>query len=126
MHMEYVSNEKLFSAFYYILHSNSCYKDCKYPCVLRNPIENIHKYPHFFEQPHRLESTLEFLATETWLYDSPAVIGEIYKEFIKYWYQQNLFIKNQMRVDGNIVDLKSVKASFLNAVAQKDDLVPMK
>jgi len=61
---------------------------------LRNPIENIHKYPHFFEQPHGLESTLEFLATETWLYDSPAVIGEIYKEFIKYCYQQNLFVKN--------------------------------
>jgi polyhydroxyalkanoate synthase subunit PhaC len=91
---------------------------------LRNPIENIHKYPHFFEHPHDLESTLEFLATETWLYDSPAVIGEIYREFVKYCYQQNLFIKNQMRVDGNIVDLKSVKAPFLNVVAQKDDLVP--
>jgi class III poly(R)-hydroxyalkanoic acid synthase PhaC subunit len=90
---------------------------------LRNPIENIHKYPHFFEQPHGLESTLEFLATETWLYDSPAVIGEIYREFVNYCYQQNLFIKNQMRVDGNIVDLKSVKAPFLNVVAQKDDLV---
>ena len=38
---------------------------------LRNPIENIHKYPHFFEIRHGLESTLEFLATETWLYDSP-------------------------------------------------------
>jgi len=38
---------------------------------LRNPIENIHKYPHAFEQPHGLESTLGFLATETWLYDSP-------------------------------------------------------
>jgi polyhydroxyalkanoate synthase subunit PhaC len=91
---------------------------------LRNPIENIHKYPHFFEQPHGLESTLEFLATETWLYDSPAVIGEIYREFVKYCYQQNLFIKNQLSVDGNIVDLKSIKAPFLNVVAQKDDLVP--
>ena len=91
---------------------------------LRNPIENIHKYPHFFEQPHGLESTLEFLATETWLYDSPAVIGEIYREFVNYCYQQNLFIENQLRVDGNIVDLKSVKAPFLNVVAQKDDLVP--
>jgi class III poly(R)-hydroxyalkanoic acid synthase PhaC subunit len=90
---------------------------------LRNPVENIHKYPHFFEQPHGLESTLEFLATETWLYDSPPVIGEIYREFVKYCYQENLFINNQMKVDGNIVDLKSVKVPFLNVVAQKDDLV---
>jgi polyhydroxyalkanoate synthase len=29
-----------------------------------------------------------------------------------------------MRVDDNIVDLKSVKAPFLNVLAQKDDLVP--
>ena len=28
-----------------------------------------------------------------------------------------------MRVDRNIVDIKSVKAPFLNIVAQKDDLV---
>jgi polyhydroxyalkanoate synthase subunit PhaC len=90
---------------------------------LRNPVEIIHKYPHFFEQPHGLESTSEFFATEIWLYDSPPMIGEIYREFVKYCYQQNLFIKNQMRVDGNIIDLKNVKVSFLNVVAQKDDLV---
>jgi poly[(R)-3-hydroxyalkanoate] polymerase subunit PhaC len=92
--------------------------------ALRNPIENIHKYPHFFEQLHGLESTLEFLATETWLYDSPPVIGEIYREFVKYCYQQNLLIKNQMKVDGNYVDLKNIKVPFLNLVAHKDDLVP--
>jgi polyhydroxyalkanoate synthase len=90
---------------------------------LRNPVENLTKYPHFFERPHGLESTLEFFATETWLYDSRAVIGEIYREFVKYGYQQNLFIKNQMRVDGIPVDLKNVKAPFLNIIAQRDDLV---
>jgi polyhydroxyalkanoate synthase len=91
--------------------------------ALRNPIENIHKYPHFFEQPHGLESTLEFFATETWLHDSRPVIGEIYREFVKYCYQQNLFIKNQMSVDGNFVDLRKISAPFLNIVAQRDDLV---
>jgi class III poly(R)-hydroxyalkanoic acid synthase PhaC subunit len=91
--------------------------------ALRNPMENIHKYPHFFEQPHGLESTLGFLATETWLYDTTPVIGEIYREFVKYCYQQNLLIKNQMKVDGNLVDLKAITAPFLNVVAQKDDLV---
>jgi class III poly(R)-hydroxyalkanoic acid synthase PhaC subunit len=91
--------------------------------ALRNPIENIHKYPHFFEQPHSLESILEFIATESWLHDSPPVIGEIYREFVKCCYQQNLFIKNHMRVDGSIVDLKNITIPFLNVVAQKDDLV---
>lgn len=95
---------------------------------LRNPIENIHKYPHFFEQPHGLESTMEFFATETWLYDSPPVIGEIYREFVKYCYQKNLFIKNQMEIydssgSSNLVDLKNITAPFLNVIAQKDDLI---
>ena len=91
--------------------------------ALRNPIENINKYPHFFEQPHDLESISEFFATETWLNDSPPVIGEIYREFIKYCYQQNLFIKNQMNVDGTLVSLKNVVMPFLNVIAQRDDLV---
>lgn len=91
--------------------------------LLRNPIEVFNKYPHFFEQPHGFESTLEFLATETWLYDSPPVIGEIFREFVKSCYQQNLFIKNEMNVDGNVVNLKNIEAPFLNVVAQQDDLV---
>jgi polyhydroxyalkanoate synthase subunit PhaC len=90
---------------------------------LRNPIENINKYPHFFGQPHDLESISEFFATEMWLQDSTPVIGEIYREFIKYCYQQNLFIKNQMDVDGTLVNLKNVVMPFLNVLAQKDDLV---
>ena len=91
--------------------------------ALRNPVEYSHKYPHFFEQPHGLESIMEFLATETWLYDSPPVIGEIYREFVKYCYQQNLFIRNKMMIDGVLVNLKDINMPFLNVVAQTDDLV---
>jgi class III poly(R)-hydroxyalkanoic acid synthase PhaC subunit len=91
--------------------------------ALRNPVEYIHKYPHFFEQPHGLESVLEFFATETWLYDSPPIIGEIYREFVKYCYQQNLFIRNKMMVDSVLVSLKDINMPFLNVVAQRDDLV---
>jgi class III poly(R)-hydroxyalkanoic acid synthase PhaC subunit len=100
---------------------------------LRRPIEYSHKYIHFFEQPHDLESIAEFFATETWLYDSPPVIGEIYREFVEYCYKQNLLIKNKMRIEdtynsnddgnGKIVNLKNITMPFLNVVAQKDDLV---
>jgi poly[(R)-3-hydroxyalkanoate] polymerase subunit PhaC len=100
---------------------------------LRRPIEYSHKYVHFFEQLHDLESVLEFFATEIWLYDSPPVIGEIYREFVEYCYKENLFIKNKMRIDdtyddsentdNKIVNLKNVTMPFLNIIAQKDDLV---
>lgn len=97
--------------------------------VLRNPIEYSHKYFHFFEQPRSLESIAEFFATETWLYDSPPIIGEIYREFIEQCYKQNLLIKNRMRIkDSNdnfsiSVNLKNINMPFLNIVAKRDDLV---
>jgi polyhydroxyalkanoate synthase subunit PhaC len=101
--------------------------------ILRNPIEYSHKYFHFFEQPRGLESIAEFLATETWLYDSPPIIGEIYREFAEYCYKQNLLIKNKMKValaddinnnnDIVTINLKNIDMPFLNIVAEKDDLV---
>jgi class III poly(R)-hydroxyalkanoic acid synthase PhaC subunit len=97
--------------------------------ILRNPIEYMHKYFHFFEKPRSLESIAEFFATETWLYDSPPIIGEIYREFIEQCYKQNLLIKSKMRIEdsndgsGIMVDLNNIKMPFLNVVAEKDDLV---
>jgi class III poly(R)-hydroxyalkanoic acid synthase PhaC subunit len=100
--------------------------------ILRNPIEYSHKFFHFFEQPRSLESVAEFIATETWLYDSPPIIGEIYREFAEYCYKQNLLIKSKMRLEdvdddnnksGTIVNLKNINMPFLNIVAKKDDLV---
>ncbi len=58
-----------------------------------------------------------------WLNDSPPVIGEIYREFIKYGYQQNLLIKNQMTIDNILINLKNVNMPFLNVIAKRDDLV---
>jgi polyhydroxyalkanoate synthase subunit PhaC len=110
---------------------------------LRSPIEYSHKYFHFFEQPHDLESIAEFFATETWLYDNPPIIGEIYREFVEYCYKRNLLIKSKMRIekadynnnnidnddddddddDGTIIGLKNINMPFLNVVAKRDDLV---
>lgn len=99
--------------------------------ILRNPIEYSHKYFHFFEQPRGLESIAEFFATEIWLYDSPPIIGEIYREFAEYCYKQNLLIKSKMMIEGTddnnnndiIINLKNINMPFLNVVAEKDDLV---
>ena len=92
--------------------------------ALRSPIDYIHKIPHFFEKPRDIESIAEFFATEMWLYDSPPVIGEIYRQFVKDCYQDNLLVKNQMKIGrGQTVNLKSIKVPFLNILAKKDDLV---
>jgi poly(3-hydroxyalkanoate) synthetase len=102
---------------------NTKFRDDNFIATLLNVVASYATYPHFFEQPHGLESAMEFFATETWLYDSPPVIGEIYREFVKYCYQQNLFIRNKMMVDGVLVSLKDINMPFLNVLAQRDDLV---
>jgi polyhydroxyalkanoate synthase len=92
--------------------------------ALRSPIDFLHKYAHFFEKPRDIESFMEFFATEMWLYDSPPVIGEIYRQFVKDCYQQNLLIKNEMKIgEGMVVDLKNISMPYLNILATKDDLV---
>ena len=99
--------------------------------LLRSPIEYLHKYPHFFLERTDLldlESILEFFAAEIWLYDSPPVTGEIYRQFVRDCYQNNLFIKNQMIISedgapGVQIDLRKIKVPLLNVIASEDDLV---
>jgi polyhydroxyalkanoate synthase subunit PhaC len=92
--------------------------------ALRSPIDFIHKYPHFFEKPRDVQSIIEFIATEVWLYDSPPVIGEIYRQFVNDCYQNNLLIKNSMKIGNeHIINLKNITVPFLNILSKKDDLV---
>lgn len=95
--------------------------------LLRSPIDVLHKYPHFFFEggkPKDINSIIQFFATETWLYDSPPITGEIYRQFVNDCYKENLFIKNEMIIgEGNKIDLSKVKQPFLNVIAKKDDLV---
>jgi polyhydroxyalkanoate synthase len=66
----------------------------------------------------------EYLTMETWLNDNIAVPGEVFREFVKYLYQRNLLVKNQMPVGRHIVNLKRITCPVLNLLATKDDLVP--
>jgi polyhydroxyalkanoate synthase subunit PhaC len=66
----------------------------------------------------------EYLTMETWLNDNIAVPGEVFREFVKYLYQQNLLVKNQLPVGRHVVNLKQITCPVLNLLATKDDLVP--
>lgn len=66
----------------------------------------------------------EFLTMETWLNDNIPVPGEIYREFVKYLYQQNQLTKGELHIAGKRVDLSYITCPVLNLMATKDDLVP--
>jgi polyhydroxyalkanoate synthase subunit PhaC len=92
--------------------------------LLRNPVEAVLKYPRYFSQPRSLNEIVQFFAIETWLYDSPPIIGEVYREIVDQIYKENLLVKNKMMVGTRIVDLAKIAMPVLDIVGLKDDLVP--
>lgn len=92
--------------------------------VLRNPVETLLKYPHYFSEPRTVDEIQQFFSIETWLYDSRPIIGEVYREIVDQVYRDNLLIKNRMMVGSEAVDLRSIKVPILDIVGTNDDLVP--
>ena len=93
--------------------------------TLLKPVQNLLEKPvHFFENLDNDEYMTDFLTVETWLNDNIAVPGEIFRELVKYLYQQNLLVQGRMPVGVRTVDLKNIVCPVMNIMAQNDDLVP--
>ena len=56
--------------------------------------------------------------------DNIPLPGEVYREFAKYLFQQNLLTKNRMPLGRHIVDLRKITCPLLNLMARNDHLVP--
>ena len=93
--------------------------------LLLRPVGNLIEKPiNFYEHLHEERFLDDFLTTESWLNDNIAVPGEVYRQFVKYLYQQNLLTQNRMPVGKHIVNLQNITCPVLNVMAGKDDLVP--
>jgi poly[(R)-3-hydroxyalkanoate] polymerase subunit PhaC len=93
--------------------------------LLLRPVGNLLEKPlNFYEHMHEEKFIDDFMTTETWLQDNIPVPGEVYRQFVKYLYQQNLLTQNRMPVGKRIVNLRNITCPVLNIMAGKDDLVP--
>ncbi len=90
---------------------------------LRNPLEAALKYSFYFSQPRSSKEITQFLAVESWLYDSVPIIGKAFEQIIDDIYKNNLLIQNKMMLGENLVDLKKITMPILNIVGTNDDLV---
>ncbi|NJP05614.1 MAG: class III poly(R)-hydroxyalkanoic acid synthase subunit PhaC [Chloroflexaceae bacterium] len=84
----------------------------------------IQKYADIIDVAEDKAKLLNFLRMEEWIFDSPDLAGEAYKEFVKNFFQENKLIKGEMELDGQRVDLKNITMPVLNVFAEKDHLVP--
>jgi polyhydroxyalkanoate synthase len=93
--------------------------------LLLKPTGNFIEKPlGLYERMDDARFVEEYLTMEAWLNDNIPVPGEVFREFVKYLYQRNWLVKNQMPVGPHIVNLKRVTCPLLNLMASKDDLVP--
>ena len=93
--------------------------------LLLNPARlMVDKYVGFFENIDNKKFVENFIRMEKWIFDSPDIPGETFREFIRDCYQQNLLIQNKMVVGGRQVDLKRVTMPLLNIYGKFDHLVP--
>jgi len=93
--------------------------------LLLNPARlMIDKYVGFVENMDNKGFVENFFRMEKWIFDSPDVPGETFRQFIKDCYQQNKLINSQLELDGKRVDLKKITMPLLNIYGQFDHLVP--
>jgi len=93
--------------------------------LLLNPARlMIDKYVGFFENMADKTFVENFVRMEKWIFDSPDIPGETFRQFIKDCYQRNLLIQNKLVVGGKRVDLRKLSMPLLNVYGQYDHLVP--
>lgn len=80
---------------------------------------------HQLNEPGATAATLEnFLRMEQWIFDSPDQAGEMFRQFLTWFVQQNCLMKGTLEIGGRAVDLQRVAMPLLNIYALQDHLVP--
>jgi poly[(R)-3-hydroxyalkanoate] polymerase subunit PhaC len=93
--------------------------------LLLDPINLvIGKYEGFLDMISS-EGMSSFLRMDQWVFDSPAIPGEAFRQYIKQWYHDNLVIKGEFEALGERVDLKDIEVPVLVLAAKFDHIVPL-
>jgi polyhydroxyalkanoate synthase len=97
---------------------NACY-------LMLKPFRlNLQKYVGLVDVLDDRKGLEDFLRMEKWIFDSPDLAGEAFRQFIKQFYQGNGFVNGGIDIDGEEVHLGDVDMPVLNIYAEQDHLVP--
>lgn len=93
--------------------------------LLLNPARlMLDKYVGFMENMDNKDFVENFVRMERWIFDSPDVPGETFRQFIEDCYKKNLLIQSKMFLGGEKVNLKKLTMPLLNFYGEYDHLVP--
>lgn len=85
---------------------------------------NLQKYVGLLDILDDKQALEDFLRMEKWIFDSPDLAGEAFREFIKKFYQANGLVQGGIEIGGERVDLGRLDMPILNLYAEQDHLVP--
>lgn len=89
------------------------------------PVDNyIRKWMGFYERMPDEGFLEEFFAMETWVTDNIPISGEVYRDIVKYGFQQNRLVNADFPLGAHRIDLGEITGPVLNLVADRDHLVP--
>jgi polyhydroxyalkanoate synthase len=92
--------------------------------ALLKPVANgFQKWQGFFEKMDDEKFLEEFFAMETWSNDNIPISGEVYRDFVKYGFQQNLLVQGRFPLGGKRVNLGNIVCPLLILTAEADHLV---
>ena len=85
--------------------------------------QGVNKYFNLVQNIDNEPFVSNFLRLEKWLYDTPPIAGEAYRQWISDIYQKNLLVKNELKLRDKLIDLSTINVPLLNIIAEEDHLV---
>lgn len=93
--------------------------------LLLSPIKlTTNKYLDLIDKLDNEKAMTNFLALESWIFDSPAQAGATIRQFTNDMYHDNKLVKGELKIGDETVNLKNIKQPLLNIIANRDDQVP--
>jgi polyhydroxyalkanoate synthase len=84
----------------------------------------VGKYQALLDSLGDEKSIKDFFYMDHWIFDSPAVPGKVFEEYITRWYHRNEIVRGEFTVKGRRVDLGNVRMPVLVLAANKDHITP--
>jgi polyhydroxyalkanoate synthase subunit PhaC len=82
------------------------------------------KYVNFLDIAEDQAQVDNFMRMEKWIFDSPDQAGEAFRQFVRWFFQENRLMNGTVTIGGQHVDLQRITQPILNVYGKLDHLVP--
>ena len=92
--------------------------------AMLKPVANyFQKWQGFYEKMDDEKFLEDFFAMEVWSNDNIPISGEVYRDFVKYGFQQNRLVQGTFPVGNRKINLGNITCPVLSLTADADHLV---